>query len=119
MPVGLNSEHASRLVFDIETVPLPDAADYLEVPEAPSNYRDPVKIEAYIAEKQQEAVLRAGLDVDLCQIVAIGWCLEGEPVQSMTLAQFGGDEGLMIRSFWQIARDRHLVGYNCLGFDLP
>lgn len=117
--MGMNDENARRLVFDIETAPLPDAKDYIEPAEAPANYKDPVKIALAIAEKNVEALTKCGLDCDLCQIVAIGWQLEGDEPLSATLAGFNGDEALMLRAFWALASDRHLIGFNCLGFDLP
>lgn len=117
--MGLNNEGAARLVFDIETAPLPDAAEYLEPAEAPANYKDPVKIAAAIAEKNAENLARCGLDVDLCRVVAIGFWIEGSVIQTMTIEQFHGNEALMLKSFWVLAADRHLVGFNCLAFDLP
>ena len=51
----MNSENSRSVIFDIETCPLPDAADYLEPAKVPDNYKDPVKVAAYVAEE------RAGL----------------------------------------------------------
>lgn len=115
--MGYNDENAKRLVFDIETAPLPDASGYLEPVEPPSNYKDPVKIEAYVKEKAAEQLDRCGLDVDLCRIVAIGWQLEGEAPLIHTIED--ATESQIILAFWRMAADRHLVGFNCLGFDLP
>lgn len=111
-----------RIVFDVETSPLPEAAEFLEPVDAPANYKDPVKIAEFIAAKQAENLERAGLDVDLCTIVAIGWQREGEPaVQALTRQDCDEDE--MICEFWNVvapnAELRHLIGFNCLSFDLP
>lgn len=126
-----------RIVFDIETAPLREAAEYLEPVEAPANYKDPVKIDAFKAEKQAENLERAGLDVDLCTIVAIGWYREGEAsVQALTRQDC--DEDGLIQEFWKVCQGpsyipydpskaipttrsdgAHLVGFNCLAFDLP
>lgn len=114
--MGYDNERATRLVFDIETAPLPEAADYLEPAKAPGNYKDPAKIAAYIAEKNAENLGDAGLDVDLCCIVAIGWQLEGDEAPTAWVNQ---DEGEMLAAFWSMATGRHLVGFNCLEFDLP
>lgn len=116
--MGLNSENAARLVFDIETAPLPEAADYIESAEAPSNYKDATKISEYIAAKNAEQIEKCGLDVDLCRIVAIGWQLETDPEPSTALVS-DATEALMLTRFWREVGDRHLVGFNCLGFDLP
>lgn len=119
--MGLNSEGSARLVFDIETTPLFEAIDYLEPAEAPANYKDPAKIAAYIADKDAENLEKCGLDVDLCRVVAIGWQEElGEGLaRTMTIEQFSGNEALMLKSFWILAADKHLVGFNCIAFDLP
>jgi hypothetical protein len=44
-----------RIVLDIETVGLPDAASYMEPVTAPANYKDPEKIAAYVAERHAES----------------------------------------------------------------
>src|SRR5688500_17752824 len=73
--MGLNNTDSLRVVLDIETAPLPDCADYLDLSQfsAPSNWKDPDKIQANVKEQQDAAIARAALDVDLCQIVAIGF----------------------------------------------
>lgn len=118
--MGLNNENAQRLVFDLETAPLPDAADYLNEEDfaAPANYKDPVKIAAYIQEAKLGAVAKCALDVDLCRIVAIGCWLEGRQVAAVT-AQDAYEEVARLEQFWNLAHDRHIIGFNCLGFDLP
>lgn len=115
--MGMNNENAARMVFDIETAPLSDAANYIEAAEAPANYKDPAKIAAAIAEKNAENLSRCGLDVDLCRIVAIG--VMSEHMEGPLVLMTPDDEAGMLRVFWQNVGDRHLVGFNCLGFDLP
>lgn len=115
--MGLNNENATRLVFDIETVPLTDAAAYIEPAEAPANYKDPVKIAEAIAAKNAEALSKCGLDVDLCRVVAIG--VMSEHMDAPLVLMTPDDEAGMLRAFWQNVGDRHLVGFNCLAFDLP
>jgi predicted PolB exonuclease-like 3'-5' exonuclease len=125
--MGMNSENAlmtgrSWMVFDIETCPMPGCQQYLtDQIEAPSTYKDAAKIAAYIAEKQAKHVAEAGLDVDLCEVVAIAgafhdtdWCQTRETTS----------EADMLDGFWRfvatIQREHgNLVGFNCLGFDLP
>ncbi len=115
--MGYNDDGASRLIFDLETAPLPDAADYLEPAEAPANYKDPAKIAAYIEQANAEALAKCGLDVDLCRVVAIGMQLEGCAVDTGTTERM--TEADLLGAFWNVARDRHLVGFACLQFDLP
>lgn len=115
--MGLNNEGARRMIFDIETAPLPECADYLEPVDAPGNYKDAAKIDAYKAEKRQEQIEKAGLDLDLCQIVAIAWWQED--LTPIVLTRQQADEALMLETFWHLAQASHLVGFNCIGFDLP
>jgi predicted PolB exonuclease-like 3'-5' exonuclease len=117
--MGLNSENAMRMCFDIETAPLPEAADYLVEPiEAPSNYKDPAKIAAYIEEKKAKRLDNCSLDPDLCRVVAV--CTWREGVNG-PVALHAGDvsEKEMLEWFWREAEQGHLVGFNCLTFDLP
>lgn len=115
--LGYNDADAGRLIFDLETAPLPDAAEYLEPASAPGNYKDPDKIAAYIADANAKNLEQAGLDVDLGQIVAIGWWWEGQEAEVCSAAYC--TERDMLKQFWAVAEGRHLVGYNVLAFDLP
>lgn len=126
--MGYDNECAARLVFDLETAPLPEAADYIEPAKAPGNYKDEAKIAAYIAEKNAENLDGCGLDVDLCRIVAIGWQRENDErpfalTTSSSARRQDTADGLtergLIEAFWAVATGRHLVGFNCLDFDLP
>lgn len=115
--MGLNNEFAERVVFDIETAPIDDAAQFLDDVEAPSNYKDEAKIAAYIADAKTKQLEKAALDLDLCRVVAIGWQIEGRENQAFTVEQ--NTEADILNMFWSYIGDRHLVGFNCLGFDLP
>jgi uncharacterized protein YprB with RNaseH-like and TPR domain len=117
--MGFNNESGCPLVFDIETAPLAVALEYLEPASAPANYKDPVKIAEYIAAKEAEDLDRCGLDVDLCRIVAIGTQDEQMDAPCVWLAQTEADERDILQRFWHVATDAHLIGFNCLGFDLP
>ena len=126
--MGFNSELANVtgrpwMVFDIETIPMPGCADYLpDDIEAPANYKDPAKIAAYKDEKRQEQIARAGLDLDLCEICAIGIAFPAGVAYAQTRATHS--EADMLRGFWQFVRTLqkdggNLVGFNCVSFDLP
>ncbi len=118
--MGYQNENAMRVVFDIETAPLPEAADYLERSSAPDNYKDPVKIAAYIAAEDAKQLDRCGLDVDLCRVVAIGTFSEDEESGDADVVKGGDvDEASLLAAFWCRVENHHLVGFNCLGFDLP
>jgi hypothetical protein len=116
--MGLNNENARRLVFDIETAPIADAAEFLEPAEAPANYKDPAKIAAYIDEKNAENLGRCALDIDLCRVVAIGLRAEDGDA-SAVLTPTVDEERSALALFWHDASTAHLVGFNCLAFDLP
>jgi predicted PolB exonuclease-like 3'-5' exonuclease len=117
--VGFNDTGAVRVVFDIETAPLAVAADYLEPVEAPANYKDPIKIAAAIAEKTAEQLSRCSLDVDLCRVVAIGYQFADTDAPTVLTAPDEAQEVAALTQFWTAVGDRHLVGFNCLAFDLP
>jgi predicted PolB exonuclease-like 3'-5' exonuclease len=111
------------LVFDCETAPLPNAADYLDPVTAAGNLKDPVKIAASIAERDAERREKMGLDWNLSRIVALGWTRNG--IDSDVAAfKTEDDERLGITGFWAAykAEDKHaprLCGFNAYAFDLP
>lgn len=118
--MGHNNINAvlNAIVFDVETAPLPDAADFLEPASAPANYRDPEKIAAYVKEKSDEQVNRAGLDVDLCRVVSLSW--DG-PLSNYGVARNEAGERYLISLFWsmyQAVPGVILCGFNILSFDL-
>jgi len=116
--MGYESENASFIVFDIETASLEDAVDYLESVETPANYKDPVKIAAYLVEKQADQLAKCALDVDLCRVVAIGWQEEGRVPNAVVLKD-ADQEAEALRDLWERFGHHPLVGFNCLAFDLP
>ena len=71
--MGYNDELSNAVVFDLETVAAPSCETFLDPAKAPSNYKDPVKIAAYAEEKRAEQVAKAGLEPDLCEVVAVGF----------------------------------------------
>ncbi len=62
------------LILDLETLGVPNAADFLPLDEieADGRLKDPVKIAADITGKQQALLDRAALDLDLARICAVG-----------------------------------------------
>ena len=121
--MSYNNESASPMIFDLETVAIPDAAEYVEPATAPANYKDQAKIDAYVAEATAKILDKAALDLDLCRIVAMGWdestaTSQLDPtVYTMPLGE--PEERAMLRHFWQRAGDRPLLGFNVVAFDLP
>ena len=124
--MGYNDDYAARTVLDIETVASPEAESFLDPVKAPANYKDEAKIAAYKTEKLAELVSKAALEADLCEVVAVGWWLErdGDAPTSYTRADMK-EEDLLFSAWAAIesadadASVRTVVGFNCLGFDLP
>lgn len=111
-----------RYVIDIETTGLPEAKDFAEPVSAPANYKDPAKIEAYIAEEQVKQVAKAGLDLDLCRIVAVGLQKEGREHVEVYTAADEAEEATLLTNLWaDLLKIQHpvLVGFNHVAFDLP
>lgn len=107
------------IVFDIETGPAPDAAEYAPDFEAPSNYKDPVKIAAYKAEKIVEWLNQAALSAVSGQLLAIGLRQDGR-----TTILCDEKEDTMLWDFWAtVAHDGALqgplIGFNSNRFDIP
>lgn len=84
------------LVFDLETVAREDAADFLEPPCAPANYKDPDKIAAFIADATAKRLDKCALDPDLNRIVAIG------TPEGVVLAKTELEEIDALRYFWAV-----------------
>lgn len=119
--MGINNRDALRVILDIETCPLPDAPTYLDFSEitAPSTYKDPEKIKQYCEDKKAKQIAEAALDLDLCQIVAIGWLVEDSQLDPVVCTLESMSEAEMIALFWRELDNRVTVGYNQVGFDLP
>lgn len=119
----INNAGTYRVAFDLETVPIPDAADFIDASQfqAPGNYKDPEKIKANIEEQKANAISRAALDPDLCRIVALGWMVEDESEPTVRLLQDADPhaEATLLREFWDVLGQRPSVGKNSLGFDIP
>ncbi len=114
----------SSLIFDVESVAIANAADYLEPATAPSNYVKPEAIASYIEKANQEQLQKAALDVDLARIVAIG-VSDGKDT-GVAVCRTEAEEAVALASFWRkvaapvnISDRPTLVGFNCIGFDLP
>jgi predicted PolB exonuclease-like 3'-5' exonuclease len=117
----LNNAGALRFIVDIETFPLGNCGDYLDLTQfsAPSNWKDPEKIAANIEEQKAAAIAKAALDLDLCTIVAIGWMREDWNKPSVSVCVDHIQESAALRHFWDELDNRVTIGYNHVGFDLP
>jgi hypothetical protein len=119
----------NHLVFDVESIAIDKASDYLEPAVAPSNYVKQEAIDAYIAKANAEALAKAALDVDLARIVAIGICDDYiESSATVCIAKNESEEKAILTAFWlrviggngsSTSTRPVLIGFNCLAFDLP
>ena len=112
----------TSIVIDIASAPIEGAADYMEQVKAPSTYKDPEKIAAYIAEKTQERIGSLALDLDLARLTAVG-ILEPGQEPTVYLCRDENDERAAIVWVKSFAPDyshtRPFVTYNGQSFDLP
>lgn len=111
-------------VFDVETAGLPPehilgmAPDF----EAPSNWKDPAKIEAEIARKREQWLLDAALSPLTGQVIAVGI----KACHGLAALKMGLPENELLGWFWE-AQDKlvaadfaaKFVGFYSNRFDLP
>jgi DNA polymerase elongation subunit (family B) len=131
----------ARMFFDIETAANPENLALMPEPKAPGNLKDPVKIEAAIAEKKAELIEMAALDADYGRVLSIGYTISiDQPItvhvcgevyfadqcvdvetNKPVLVEYAYCEKDLIRGFWEVfARcSGCCVGFNILSFDLP
>lgn len=107
----------SPIICDIETAGLPNAADFLEPVTPDARLKDPEKIKADIAEKEQARIGKLALDCNVGRVVALGWWTE-ERGLCAHVCKNEKDEAATIRAFWEESKHRTIVGYNVRGFDL-
>ncbi len=107
------------ILLDISTAPLPNAAEFIDVDaiQAPSNWKDPAKIDAYKAEKLAERLDSAALDFDLARITGIGWAGD---MAGIALCRDEDGERIELKEMGERLRGGYrLIGYNMLQFDAP
>jgi hypothetical protein len=122
--VGLNNEGLASVqwqrqefcVFDIETAPILDAADYIEVGDPPANYKKLDTIESWRKERFEKLLADAALDLDLLRIVAIG--VKTERAENAAIIRDPEREAAALDWFWKVAENRTLIGFNISSFDL-
>ena len=125
------------MTYDIETIPLGDAAlDLMEpVHEAPANLKDPAKIADAIAAKRAVWRERAALSPLTGRVAMVGVRAGGTSMVKRLTPQtwmedaameeaMDRDEVMLIDQFWMVASmafnsGNQLVSFNGHGFDLP
>lgn len=117
--MAYDNELSGQIVVDLETVGAPDCAGFLPDVDAPANYKDPVKIAAYIEQERIKQVSQAGLDADLNEIVAVGFLCAEDALPASVATRDGYSEAELIRWLLDAIGNRCVVGFNTLNFDLP
>lgn len=113
-----------HLYIDIETLPCADPAE-VPTPKAPSNYKDPEKIAAYIEEARASAWRETSLDPLLGRVFCIGTAVDDNPVETLYDADGTQEERLIGELAATVAyateNGRYSllwIGHNISGFDL-
>jgi Predicted 3'-5' exonuclease related to the exonuclease domain of PolB len=115
--MAYNNERTGFAILDLETVPSPRAADLIPEPKAPANYKDEAKIAAYKAEAVEAILGKAALEPDLCEIVCLGVWSESRGLEVLTRETHS--EAFLLGFAESYLRDKIIIGYNLLNFDLP
>src|SRR4030095_6979078 len=110
--------NTGRVVIDIECVASPQAAEVLDPVRAPGNYKDPVKIAQYVADEFEARVKRAGLEADLCEVVAVGFLREHD-YEPMVLTRHDAEERALLWRFWGEIGSAATIGFNSPAYALP
>lgn len=115
--MGYQQEFSGATVIDIETMPIADAADYIEPATAPDNYKNQDAIDKFVKAAKEKEIARCALDPDLCQIGLIGlW--PDSMTEPYALEQGAFDnEAAMLSEFWKTVKGHRLIGFNIFGFD--
>ena len=111
------------LVLDLCSAPIEGAEQLVPEVKAPSNYRDPVKIAEYVAEKTAERQSMVATDLDLARITAAAWKLSNESESHYSTAKNDSEEETLIERLnvlvGSYASDTRIVTFGGRRFDLP
>ncbi len=109
------------LILDCETVAIDGAAEFVEQGSAPSNWKDPEKIAAYVAEAKTASLAKAALDIDLARIVALSYWQSGADGPVTLTCKDEAEEAAALKTLRPFLSDveRCLITFNGTRFDLP
>ncbi len=118
----------SFLVLDLASCGIDGVETFVDCDDisAPENYKDPLKIAAYIANERAKRIERAGLDIDLARITAIGYAHGEEPPTVMVCKTEADERASLIFVLEELGyggsvyEDKpNIVTFGGLRFDLP
>ena len=108
------------VTFDIETVGdgrmIPILLDGVR---APSNYRDQLKIDQYLAERRAEVANDAAAKIDYNRVVCVSTIDEEERARTSYAEPNDVAERDLLTWAWAQLVDQSVVGFNIRQFDLP
>lgn len=107
----------AELYFDIETVCSPNKPSLDEI-EAPSNYKDADKIQAYKEANVDKLWRKQALDSMKAQVICISYAINDEPVITI---MHDNEEDVM-KDFESVVGENPyaiFIGHNILRFDIP
>jgi len=113
------------LILDIETLPHPNASQWLEPVQAAANLVDPVKIAKSIEERTAERDDKLGLDPDCCVACAIGWHVVGGDDPTVDVCRTEAEEAEALRRLAAVyaapmgQQETKIVTFYGRQFDLP
>jgi len=106
-------------VIDLETAARSDAPSFLPEVTAPANYKDAVKIEAYVAEKRATQLENAALNAETARVLCVGILRNGLDAQFI----HGHEEAAILHKTWLELETREadeiFVTFNGSRFDWP
>ncbi len=110
----------SYLIIDVASCAIDGVKGFIQEPSAPSNYRDQAKIAEYVAQAKAELEQKAGLDIDLARISAIGSLSEDGNAPLVELCKTEDEEREALKRLIPSLHNRNtLVGFNSAKFDWP
>lgn len=107
-----------KLILDLETIGIDGAADFCDPVTPPSNWKDEAKIAAYVAEKSAERADKVALDLDLAQIVCLGWRDE-QGASEVSICKDLASERELLAHLRPMLLKADTITFNGLRFDLP
>jgi predicted PolB exonuclease-like 3'-5' exonuclease len=117
--VDQNRYAENVVVFDIETIQTPNAAEMFSY-EQPGNIKKEETVAADRAKKKAIFLARAALHANTARVCAIGYKGKGIHGTQISLAKTMSEEKVLLEEFFHIMkRVDKCAGYNILGFDLP
>lgn len=106
------------LILDVASAAIEGASTYIEgAVKAPSNYKDPDKIAAYIRDEEERRVTMAATDIDLARIT--GYIAISAAGSVVTLCSNDDEEREALDWLLREIDRRTVITYGGLNFDLP